>query len=569
MTNKKIILEELGRMREIMGLNEISKSRINLIKRLISEGDGTKGIIDEIIPGGAKTMDNLGKLAKTVDDLFVYSTRLSELAPSKSFDDFLAVVSKQNNNQDVTADMVRRFIASDAKLTDELMGAAAKISEEAVERLMQDVQFSDVFTKAGMSDLPETMKGILSVKIDSGSSSQVKAGLDSMEDVIKSTNLKDTVEGKELLDQIAGKRKQIGDYEDLQTKKSSPTPEPEPYKVPDAEPEFKPLFDSDAALESKVLDDLNAFKKQYPDVKGEELLKIKNDIMSKWKGIPDESTFKGQMDRITSDIEQKFKNIQQKIDSENDAAKRAELTEELGKTKQKWQTAKQVKEFCLGNWSKWKTGSSTLTQKAKMVGGALGGFTVCSFAAAVLIGEGTSHVKYFYYDNDGQYKNTFMCPIISGLPMFGTYMCKNDSKTGDFGWFSNMCPDTCRQEREGEDQSKTVFENKDTDFALWVTNNGGTLPNQDADGRFYTDKNNTKQYVTYDLEKRTFINKTTTPPPNPGTCVWKSDADAKTALKNTFTSAADADITVDLSNCKVTYKNPILGTSSTYGPTDL
>jgi hypothetical protein len=224
MTDKKIILEELGRMREIMGLNEISKSRMNAIKRLISEGDGTKGIIDEIIPGGAKTMDNLGKLAKTVDDLFVYSTRLSELAPSKSFDDFLAVVSKQNNNQDVTADMVRRFIASDAKLSDELMGAASKISEEAVGKLMQDVKFTDVFVKAGMSDLPETMKGILGTKIDSGSMGQVKAGLDSMEDIIKSTNLKDTVEGKELLDQISGKRKQIGDYEDFQTKKSSPTP---------------------------------------------------------------------------------------------------------------------------------------------------------------------------------------------------------------------------------------------------------------------------------------------------------------------------------------------------------
>jgi hypothetical protein len=224
MTDKKIILEELGRMREIMGINEISKSRMNEIKRLISEGDGTKGLIDEVIPGGVKTMDNLGKLTKTVDDLFTYSARLSEYAPTKSFDDFLAVVSKKNNNQEVTADMLRSFIASDAKLADELMGAASKISEEAVGKLMQDVKFTDVFVKAGMSDLPETMKGILGTKIDSGSMGQVKAGLDSMEDIIKSTNLKDTVEGKELLDQISGKRKQIGDYEDLQTKKSSPTP---------------------------------------------------------------------------------------------------------------------------------------------------------------------------------------------------------------------------------------------------------------------------------------------------------------------------------------------------------
>jgi hypothetical protein len=118
-----------------------------------------------------------------------------------------------------------------------------------------------------------------------------------------------------------------------------------------------------------------------------------------------------------------------------------------------------------------------------------------------------------------------------------------------------------------------VWNDTDKDFALWVAENGGTLPGKDGSGRFYTDKDGTKQYVTYDPAKRTFINAGTTPPPppppKPGTCVWKKDADAIAALKNTFTSAADADITVDLANCKVTYKNPILKTSNTYGPADL
>lgn len=60
---------------------------------------------------------------------------------------------------------------------------------------------------------------------------------------------------------------------------------------------------------------------------------------------------------------------------------------------------------------------------------------------------------------------------------------------------------------------------------------------------------------------------TVTPPPS--TCVWADEAAAKAALKGTFPSATDADITVNLTNCKVTYKNPILNTTKEYGPDDL
>jgi hypothetical protein len=133
-----------------------------------------------------------------------------------------------------------------------------------------------------------------------------------------------------------------------------------------------------------------------------------------------------------------------------------------------------------------------------------------------------------------------------------------------------FCESACSESTEPIFEK--VWNDTDKDFALWVAENGGTLPGKDGSERFYTDKDGTKQYVTHDPAKRTFKNTGKTPPPpppNPGTCVWKSDADAIAALKKTFASAADADITVDLSNCKVTYKNPTLKTSSTYGPTDL
>jgi hypothetical protein len=202
-------------------INEISRLTINE-----AMGPGDK-LIDEIIPGGAKTMDNLSKLGKTVDDLFAYSTRMSELAPSKSFDDFLAVVSKQNNNQEVTAEMVKRFIASDAKLTDELMGAAAKISEEAAVKLMQNVKLDDVFAKSGYGGtrgqhtwrgFRETITQVLGTKIHSGTKEHMETACRAMEDLIKNTNLKDTDEGKELLTQIAGKKREIQYWINLKQK---------------------------------------------------------------------------------------------------------------------------------------------------------------------------------------------------------------------------------------------------------------------------------------------------------------------------------------------------------------
>jgi Zn/Cd-binding protein ZinT len=216
-------------------INEISRLTINE-----AMGPGDK-LIDEIIPGGAKTMDNLSKLGKTVDDLFAYSTRMSELAPSKSFDDFLAVVSKQNNNQEVTADMVKRFIASDAKLTDELMSAAALISEDAVIKLMQTIKIDDVLSKAGLknTEFEYFVYDVIGFDINSGTVSQIEAGLKSIEDIIKSTNLRYTYEGMEILKHTSGKRQQIEYFKNLKTNYITVVKKTPEIKIVKKTPEIK------------------------------------------------------------------------------------------------------------------------------------------------------------------------------------------------------------------------------------------------------------------------------------------------------------------------------------------
>ena len=202
-----ILTEEIRRINSLISINNSS----DLIKESVGPG---KGIFDEVIPGGAKTLDNMSKLSKTYDDLFDYSKRMSDLVPSKNIDDFIDLVGKQYNTKTVAPDMLKAFIANDPILNHDLMEAAAKIAEERVTSLMKNLSFVEVFNKAGLPDVPKSIKQILSYPVDESTKSYITAGLDSIEDfIIKNQYLKNSTEGKEILDQIVGKRQQIKDFD--------------------------------------------------------------------------------------------------------------------------------------------------------------------------------------------------------------------------------------------------------------------------------------------------------------------------------------------------------------------
>jgi hypothetical protein len=218
-----ILTEEIRRINSLISINNSS----DLIKESVGPG---KGIFDEVIPGGAKTLDNMSKLSKTYDDLFDYSKRMSDLVPSKNIDDFIDLVGKQYNTKTVTPDMLKSFIANDPILKKELMEAAAKIAEERVTSLMKNLSFVEVFNKAGLPDVPKSIKQILSYPVDESTKSYITAGLDSIEDfIIKNQYLKNSTEGKEILDQIVGKRKQISDYDSINSKSTVNTNDPQSY----------------------------------------------------------------------------------------------------------------------------------------------------------------------------------------------------------------------------------------------------------------------------------------------------------------------------------------------------
>lgn len=58
-------------------------------------------------------------------------------------------------------------------------------------------------------------------------------------------------------------------------------------------------------------------------------------------------------------------------------------------------------------------------------------------------------------------------------------------------------------------------------------------------------------------------------PPTNTTCAWKSEQEAKNAVKGAFSAAKDNEITVDLNNCTATYQVPGLPDPSVYTPDDL
>lgn len=471
--NNKVVLEELFRMRELMGMKVLSETRNTLTRTLLMEGGKT---IDQLVGVSPKSLDNLSKSGVDfANDL----TKLSDEFTSRgirSFADLSDAVAKKQGITvaDVTDDMIESYIKNDDVLYKSILAKAAAASADQVDTLIKNANLTAVFSrnpgqlnvyKTYISTPPSARNVDLLISSVDDSIDEVSGLIDDIQTGKIPGVTAVPKELQDLYENLLGKKTDLEAYKNKGTSTSAYTPPP-------SQTTFKPLFDSDAELEKKILEDLESFKKLYPDVQGDDLLKVKNDMMQRWKGIPDEATFRGQMDRISNEIDNKLKQLQDAINRAKDEAERKKLTEQLGKTQKKSEVLKKVKEFCLGNWSGWK--NAGVVDKTKMVGGALGGFSVCSLAAAVLVGEVTSHVKYFYYDNDGQYKNTFMCPIVSGLPVLGTWMCENDSETGEEGWFSKMCPDTCSQERKAQDSENdttTDFPNTSEGYVKWVEKN--------------------------------------------------------------------------------------------------
>jgi hypothetical protein len=243
---EKLILEEVFRIREMMGFKSLNK-------KLLLEWSK---IADETMPGGA--MDDLASLGKTVDDIFTYSTKLSTEFPTKTFDSIIDRVAKDNtiDSASVTNEMMRNFISKQG-LFDELMAVAAKIANEKVGGYMKDINFMNAFKNAGFDGLPSEMQTVIKQKITTDNKGTTNQILDGYKNLIEgNATLKNSDPGKKMLETINNKKKEIADFE--KNKTTSPKTEVPTTKVEPVEP----------TTITKTYEDLYYKREKWSDVSG-------------------------------------------------------------------------------------------------------------------------------------------------------------------------------------------------------------------------------------------------------------------------------------------------------------
>ena len=143
--SNKLILEELFRMREIMGisLSETIKNKINSVL-LLESGKAA----DEFLPISSRSVDNLTKQGVDfANDL----TKLSDefaIMRINTFDDLAAVVASKNPTIDpknITDDMIKSYIKNDDKLYKSILAKAAAAAAAEADKLVKNADLTAIF----------------------------------------------------------------------------------------------------------------------------------------------------------------------------------------------------------------------------------------------------------------------------------------------------------------------------------------------------------------------------------------------------------------------------------------
>jgi hypothetical protein len=143
---KKLVLEELYRMRELMGLKVLSETKNIITHNLLMEGGKT---VDELIGLGPKSVDNLTKNGVDfVNDL----TKLSDEFAARGIKTFAdltdeVALSKGVNVADVTDDMIESYIKSDEKLYQSILAKASAAAADQIDQLVKSANLTTIFSK--------------------------------------------------------------------------------------------------------------------------------------------------------------------------------------------------------------------------------------------------------------------------------------------------------------------------------------------------------------------------------------------------------------------------------------
>ena len=155
---KKLLISELNRMREMMGLNLISETRL---KSLITEGDGLKGLAT--LGLGGKSVDNLTKAGiDAAADLSKLSDEFATLTGKQNptMDDFLKIVgdSLKKNSDELTDAEVTAYVKNNEKLYNSILKKAADEATKIVDELMKNMSLKTLFDDAKIPQVYDNLK---------------------------------------------------------------------------------------------------------------------------------------------------------------------------------------------------------------------------------------------------------------------------------------------------------------------------------------------------------------------------------------------------------------------------
>ena len=241
---KKLVLEELYRMRELMGITILSESTKSTIGNLLMEGGKT---VDNIIGLSPRTVDNLTKNGVDfVNDL----TKLSDEFATrgiKSFADLTdaVAISKGLDPKNITDEMIESYIKNDKELYQSILKKATQAGANTVDNLIKNVELEKLFSDN--LDQLQTYKQIFTIEPDANNVDDIidqlnlyVNELDNTVDLLQrgGKTVPDELVG--LIDELLAKKTDLDNFKlSNETFKSSPTP-PKP-KTDEPTPEEKEL----------------------------------------------------------------------------------------------------------------------------------------------------------------------------------------------------------------------------------------------------------------------------------------------------------------------------------------
>ena len=494
---EKLIITELNRMREIMGLRILSEVLIESM--LLTEGGPDD--LGKAMGFSPKTYDNMTKQGvRFVDDLSTVSSKFDALG-IKSFSDLKGKVAQLNPTKtidSITDEDILAYLKSKG-IYDDIQTKANFAAKAEADMLTKNLDVVAVFK--GNEETLKTINFVLGTKIDDLS---IQGGLKEdlityktqTDNTISSLKNSGTPVPKSLEDLSAQLQAKIDDCTTFSSGKSTtPSPGPAPFPKPE-EPTFKPeepTFNGASKIE-EVLSDPNIvgnIRKQYPNLTEAQIKLIIDQIKMKYAGQTVDDIIKN-MNQVISDFKIKL----DEMNNISGGGGRPPLPNNGPN----------------GRPIDWKAfgkflGDNVITRGCVGSKPGIGGNDTIAIKSGVRTGLGVigcivgayAIVQFLdWFSKPNMEKGPLTCELVAPLGFCKNYLVP-------YGW----CEEECKEDGTSILPSKVYDDTLEGDrgFKKWCTDNDKSGCGKDPEGDYYYTKDNSKVYCVYLTGDKTFKEK--------------------------------------------------------------